>query len=121
MRYASPPELLLTGLAFGESPRWHDGRIWVADWGTQEILSIDRDGRTEVTDRFRFPAFQPICFDWLPDGRMLIISSHEGMLLRKEPDGRLSTHADLTTISRGWNEIVVDGRGNVYVNGGGST
>jgi len=30
------PEMhaLLTGLAFGESPRWHAGRLWVADWGT---------------------------------------------------------------------------------------
>ena len=116
---ASQPELLLADLAFGESPRWHDRRIWVADWGTQEILSVGRDGRKDVTDRFHFQGFQPICFDWLPDGRMLIVSSREGVLLRKEPDGSLSTHADLTAISRGWNEIVVDGRGNVYVNGGG--
>ena len=34
------PELhtLLTGLAFGESPRWHEGRLWVADWEAKEIL-----------------------------------------------------------------------------------
>jgi sugar lactone lactonase YvrE len=34
------PELrtLLTGLAFGESPRWHEGRLWVADWGAREIV-----------------------------------------------------------------------------------
>ena len=31
------------------------------------------------------------------------------------------THADLTSLSdHGWNEIVVDGRGHVYLNGGGS-
>jgi len=35
---------LLTGLAFGESPRWHDERLWVADWGAQEILSVDLEG-----------------------------------------------------------------------------
>lgn len=32
-------QTLLTGLAFGESPRWHEGRLWVADWGAQEILA----------------------------------------------------------------------------------
>jgi len=37
-------ELLLTELAFGESPRWHDGRLWVADWGLQQILVFDADG-----------------------------------------------------------------------------
>jgi len=27
-------QTLLTGLAFGESPRWHDGRLWFSNWGT---------------------------------------------------------------------------------------
>ena len=113
------PEVLLTNLRFGESPRWHDGGLWVADWGTQEILAIDRNGRREVAVRFQFPSFQPICFDWLHDGRMLMVSSHDAALLRKEADGTLVRHADLSAMSRGWNEIVVDGRGNAYVNGGG--
>ena len=39
---------LLTGLAFGESPRWHDGRLWVADWAAHELLAIDSDGVSEV-------------------------------------------------------------------------
>jgi SMP-30/Gluconolactonase/LRE-like region len=112
-------EVLLTNLAFGESPRWHADRLWVADWGTQEILAVDGDGRREVAVRFQFPSFQPICFDWLHDGRMLIVSAHDAALLRKEADGTLVRHADLSAISRGWNEIVVDGRGNAYVNGGG--
>jgi len=115
----NPAEPVLTDLAFGESPRWHDRRLWVADWGSQEILSIDRDGRKDISVRFHFPSFQPICFDWLHDGRMAIVSSRAGVLLRKESDDMLVTHADLSAISYGWNEIVVDGRGNAYVNGGG--
>ena len=31
------PRILLTGLAFGESPRWHDDRLWLADWGAGEL------------------------------------------------------------------------------------
>jgi len=111
---------LMTGLVFGESPRWgDDGRLWLADWGAQEILAVDLEGQTEVMVRLRFPSFQPICFDWLPDGRLLIVSSKDGLLLRREGDGSLVTHADLAGVDRGFNEVVVDSRGNAYVNGGG--
>ena len=44
----------------------------------------------------------------------VIVSSPDGRLLRREPDGSLVTHADLGR--PGWNDIVVDGRGNAYVN-----
>ncbi|MGH3822481.1 MAG: SMP-30/gluconolactonase/LRE family protein [Pseudonocardiaceae bacterium] len=50
------PQILLTGLGFGESPRWHEDRLWFSNWGGLE---------------------------------------------------------------RGFNEIVMDGRGNAYINGGG--
>jgi sugar lactone lactonase YvrE len=83
-------------------------------------LAVDPDGRSEVILRLRFPSFQAICMDWLPDGRLLIVSSSDGLLLRRDPDGSLVTHSDLGGLSdRGWNEIVVDGHGNAYVNGGG--
>jgi sugar lactone lactonase YvrE len=65
------------------------------------------------------PSF-PFCIDWLPDGRLLIVSGREGLLLRREPDGSLVTHADLSGLDETpWNDIVVDGRGNVYVNNSG--
>ena len=62
---------LLDGIAFGESPRWHEGRLWFADWGTQEIVAVDLDGKAEAIVKVDFPSF-PMCFDWLPDGRLLI-------------------------------------------------
>jgi sugar lactone lactonase YvrE len=59
----------------------------------------------------------PLCFDFLPDGRLLVVSTTERMLLRRDPDGSLVQHADLTGLCDGaWNDIVVDGRGNAYVN-----
>ena len=111
---------LTRGLIFGESPRWHNDRLWVADWGAKEILAVDREGKSEAMVRMRSSSFQPICFDWLPDSRLLIVSSSDRLLLRREADGSLATHADLTGLSdHGFNEVVVDGRSNAYVNGAG--
>src|SRR5918911_1875323 len=113
---SSMPELqtLMTGLALGESPRWHDGRLWFSDWGAQEVVAVDLEGKSEVIVRV---ATLPFCIDWLPDGRLLIVSGRDRLLLRRESDGSLVTHADLTSLSdHPWNEIVVDGRGNVYLN-----
>ena len=111
----SSVHLLLSGLVIGESPRWHEGRLWFSNWGTQEIIAVDVEGNSEVVTRV--PTTIPFSIDWLPDGRLLVVSGPEALLLRREPDGSLVTHADLSSLARGWNEIVVDGRGNVYVNG----
>jgi sugar lactone lactonase YvrE len=111
-------QTLLTGIAFGESPRWHDDRLWFADWGAQQVIAVDLDGASEVIAQVDFPSF-PMCIDWLPDGRLLIVSGRDGLLLRREPDGALVPHADLSALAgegHPWNEIVVDGRGNIYVN-----
>src|SRR6202012_5699179 len=78
------------------------------------VVAVDLDGRSEVVARVKS---LPLCTAWLPDGRLLLVSSAEGLLLRLEPDGSLATHADLGR--PGWNDIVADGRGNVYVNGPG--
>ena len=107
-------QTLMTGLQLGESPRWHDDRLWFSDWGAHEVIAVDLAGKSEVI--LRVPSF-PFCIDGLPDGRLLIVSGRTGLLLRRELDGSLVTHADLTSLSRQtWNEIVVDGRGNAYVN-----
>jgi sugar lactone lactonase YvrE len=108
----STPKTLMTGLGLGESPRWHDGRLWFADWVAQEVVALDLDGKAEVIANVRS---LPFSIDWLPQGPMVVTSGQK--LLRMEPDGSLATHADLSELTHhGWNEIVVDGRGNTYVN-----
>jgi len=110
---------LMTDIAFGESPRWHDGRLWFSDWGAQEVVAVDPEGHSEVIVGVDFPSF-PMCIDFLPDERLLIVSGRDGLLLRREPDGSLVTHADLSSLSsHPWNDIVVDGRGNTYINNAG--
>jgi sugar lactone lactonase YvrE len=113
------PQTLMTGIAFGESPRWHEGRLWFSDWVAHEIIAVDPQGNSEVILRVPFPSI-PMCIDFLPNGRLLVVSTTENLIMRMEPDGSLETHADLNNLTaRGWNEIVVDRRGNTYINGGG--
>jgi sugar lactone lactonase YvrE len=106
--------VLMDGLVFPESPRWHQDRLWVSDWGAHEVIALELDGTSEVVARVQ--SF-PMCIDFLPDGRLLIVSASDGLVLRRERDGSLVTHADLTGLAEHpWNDIVVDGRGNAYVN-----
>src|SRR5579875_3196392 len=110
--------LLLGGLSFGESLRWHHDRLWLADWGAQQVVAVDGEGRPEVMARVDFPAF-PMCIDWLPDGRLLVVAARDGRLLRQEPDESLVTHADLGgRADRGHPSVgrVVQGRCNAYQN-----
>jgi len=109
---SAEPRLLLEGLAYVESPRWHDGRLWFAHWGTDEIIAVDLDGTSEVVAHG--PGGLGWSIDWLPDGRLLVTGAG---LSRVEADGSFVPHADLGHLAGDWNELVVDGRGNTYANG----
>ena len=102
------PEVLLSGLGIPESPRWHDGRLWFANWVGQQIVAVAPDGTAE----FRPTPVQRLMgwsIDWLPDGRLLTTGDQ---LRRQEPDGSV-----VSVAGQAANEIVVDSRGNTYING----
>jgi sugar lactone lactonase YvrE len=102
---------LLTGRGLVESPRWHADRLYFSDWSAGEVVAVDLTGHSELIAQVES---LPLCTAWLPDGRLVIVSSPEGRLISREDDGTLITHAELG--KPGWNDIVVDGRGNAYVN-----
>jgi len=107
------PRVLLDGLAYVESPRWHDGRLWFAHWGAEEIIAVDLDGNAEVMGQG--PPGLGWSIDWLPDGTLLITGPD---LQVHDADGSLTSYGDTARVAdHGWNEIVVDGRGNTYLNG----
>lgn len=110
--------IILDGLGFPESTRWHKGRAWVCNWGAGEVLAVTSDGRSEVMARLP-PETLPLSIDWLPDGRLLVVDGPRGILWVQGQDGALETHVDLGGLrGQPFNEIVVDDVGNAYVNGG---
>lgn len=104
--------IVATGLAFGEGPRWKDGMLWWSDMHAGQVSRLC-DGRVEkVCD----VPHDPSGLGWLPDGRMLVVSMTDKRLLRREADGALVTHADLSgLVPQRTNDMVVDARGRAYV------
>ncbi|NMO52114.1 SMP-30/gluconolactonase/LRE family protein [Actinoplanes sp. TBRC 11911] len=105
----SKPQVVLTDLVMGESVRWHDGHVWLSDWVPGEIIRVDGDKATVVTQL----TGMPLCFDWTPRGVQLVLVGSEARLLR---GGAL--FADLRKINDAhpWNDITTDSRGNTFIN-----
>jgi sugar lactone lactonase YvrE len=104
--------LIYDDLAFGESPRWHDGRLWLSDIFAKRVVAVSLDGRAEVVCEVDQ---HPSGLGWLPDGRLLVVSMLDRRILRLEPDG-LVEHADLREVCPGnCNDMVVDAHGRAYV------
>src|SRR5688500_3812493 len=87
------PQVLLGRIATGGSPSWQAHRLWISNWGTQEIIGVELQGDSEVMARV--PTTGPFCIDWLPEGRLLVVAGLEAQLLHGNPDGSLSTYAEL--------------------------
>ncbi|UQS24953.1 SMP-30/gluconolactonase/LRE family protein [Amycolatopsis thermalba] len=105
---------VLDGFSYLECPRWHEGRIWFADFYTHRVYSSLEDGG-DLRVEAEVPQ-QPSGLGWLPDGRLLVVSMRDARLLRREPDGSLVTHADLSAYVTGHpNDMVVDAQGRAYV------
>ena len=105
---------IVSDLHFSECPRWHDGRLWFSDFYLHLVQSCAADGsdlrvEAEVIG-------QPSGLGWLPDGRLLVVSQHDAKLLRREDDGSLMVHAELSDfVSGDPNDMVVDDQGRAYL------
>lgn len=105
-------KILVDGLVFPESPRWHNGKLWFSDMHGHWVMTVDSNGNTEKI--VEVPG-QPSGLGWLPDGRLLVVSMTDRRLLRLDPDG-LTEIADLRQLaSSHCNDMVVDQQGRAYI------
>ena len=97
---------VLDGLWFGEGPRWHDGALWFSDMHGHRVVRTSLDGTSDTVVEITHD--EPSGLGWLPDGRLLVVAMETQKLLRVEPDGTISEHADLSGLARGSiNDMIV--------------
>lgn len=112
MRDSPLLELCLAGLAYVESPRWHEGALWFSDFYTRQVMRLVPGRSPEVVCEV---TGQPSGLGWLPDGRMLVVSMNDRRLMRLDPQG-LVTVADLSAhVPAPCNDMLVDRRGRAYI------
>ncbi|TWH15740.1 sugar lactone lactonase YvrE [Rhodococcus rhodochrous J45] len=118
------PRTIASGFSWPECPRWHDGALWFTDMYTSTLKTLDADGNaTVVVDASgrRAGTDVPIHlggFGWLPDGRLIVTSMREKLVLvhgGKGPDD-LEVLADVSALAPApINDMVVDAEGRAYV------
>ena len=109
--------VLVDGLGFAEGPRWRHDRLFFSDVGERKVLTLSMSGDVE---EIAWIEGHPSGLGWLPDGRLLIVSMEDARVLRRESDGTIVEHADLSElVATTCNDMAVDNRGNVYVGGPG--
>ena len=105
-------EPFVSGLYFGECPRWHEGRLWYSDFFDQP--SSRCRPTASAGSRCDYDG-EPAGLGWLPDGRLLFNSRLDRVVMRREEDGMLVEHGDLKPWAT-WhaNDMVVASNGQAY-------
>lgn len=104
---------LLTGIYFGEGPRWRDDKLWFSDFYSHTVHRLSMDGTVE--DVMSVPQ-QPSGLGWMPNGDLLVVSMGDLTVLRVAPDGTTSVHADISHLGEHLaNDMLVDAEGRAYV------
>ena len=106
-------EVVLEDCYFLEGPRWRDGRLWASDFHGHRVVSTNLAGDVRVEAEL---SGVPSGLGWLPDGQLLIVSMQDKKLLRREADGDLVEHADLSSFADAdINDMLVDDAGRAYI------
>ena len=116
-------KVLLDGLVFPESPRWHDGRLWFSDIQAHRVISVGLNGDSQIVGEFDD---EPSGLGFLSDGSLLVVLRVQRQLVCLEAN-RMRAYANLREYSGPavgtgpppsdylLNDMVVDARGRAYI------
>jgi sugar lactone lactonase YvrE len=103
---------LATGLTYAESPRWHDGKIYISDVHDYKIKSIELDGTVKVVADV--PG-RPGGLGFLADGQ-LVVAVAKDRTLALVRDGVVEPLVDLSLVAHGMlNDMVITRSDHCYV------
>ena len=109
--FTQKPDVVASGFAFAENPRWHDGRLWFVDIHGGHVYAMDGTGTLETVAT---PPDSPSGIGFMPDGSLLVVAVHDMKIMRWK-DGQLTEHADLSHMAKGGlNDMLVDPQGRAY-------
>ncbi|NNH70897.1 5-valerolactone hydrolase [Nocardia uniformis] len=106
-------KIFSAGFQFLESPRWHDGKLWVSDFFGHRVVTLDSSGTPstfiEVDD-------EPSGLGFLADGSLLVVSKHDASVLKVTSDGAIEKYAEFSEFAEGpGNDMFVAPNGHSYV------
>src|SRR5262245_20612970 len=103
--------LIERGMYF-ESPRFHDGHLFLCDTLTSKVLRATLNRTSELVCKINGV---PAGLGFLPKGDLIIVSMFRQKLYRCS-QGKVSAYADLSSIANGTlDDMIIDGRGRAYV------
>lgn len=108
-------EVLVSGLAFPEGPRWHQGALYFSDVHSHQVLRW-RDGAVEILAHV---PEKPSGLGFIGDTTLLIASQHDRRVYSVDLAARASEpqlHADVAGVAT-WhlNDMLTDATGRAYV------
>lgn len=110
---AVQPELLIDGLAWPESLRWHGGALWISDVHNFRVVRLEPGAAPQIVAT---PGGRPSGMAFAPDGRLLLATALDKKLWWVLPNGELEVAVDLSDqVSGVLNDMIVDAQGRAWV------
>ena len=107
-----PHDFLADGLIFGESPRFHNGKLYLSDMLGKKIYTIDELSKKEILTEVEQ---QPNGLGFMKDGSLVYTSMINTRVYRYN-NGKSELFADLAPVMTGLcGDMVIDSQDRVYV------
>lgn len=104
--------VVIDRIGLPQALRWHAGALWFSDQFDDVVYRWTGGSTLEPVARISAPGG----LGFLPDGRLLVVSTADGRIYRRDEVGSLVVHADLDGRLNGpLNDMITDAQGRAWV------